>query len=254
MRSALSIGVLALSASSVVYATPKPVPVRLQARKADKGYVSGFRRRALDAIGVPLDDFFLGTDLQWFGNISGALSSCVAVRREVNQVLYVSCNTVGTPPQPVSVVFDTGSQTLEFAETGCKSCTQKGKFDPSKSSTFKRGTRKDTLPFATGVGVDPVVNNDYVLTVQSATDSVTVGGVTLDKVSLFTIIDQTEAFNVDPFLGIQGMGSQAEGFFAALIDQGLNGRFQSSFAGCALGSISDPTFCLPSLQPSSACS
>ncbi|KAM5531583.1 hypothetical protein V8D89_014752 [Ganoderma adspersum] len=202
MRSALSLGVLALSASSVVYATPKPVPVQLQARKTEKGHISGIRRRALDAIGVPLDDFFLGTDLQWFGNIS-----------------------VGTPPQPVSVVFDTGSQTLEFAETGCKSCTQKGKFNPSKSSTFKRGTRKETLPFATGVGVDPVVNNDYVLTIQSATDSVTVGGVTLDKVSLFTIIDQTAAFNVDPFLGIQGMGSQAEGFFAALIDQGLDALF-----------------------------
>ena len=79
--------------------------------------------------------------------------------------------------------------------------------------------------------MDPVVNNDYVLTIQSATDSVTVGGVTLDKVSLFTIIDQTEAFNVDPFLGIQGMGSQAEGFFAALIDQGLDGQFQFPFAG-----------------------
>ena len=139
----------------------------------------------------------------------------------------MNAHTVGTPPQPVSVVFDTGSQTLEFAETGCKSCTQKGKFNPSKSSTFKRDTRKETLPFATGVGVDPVVNNDYVLTIQSATDSVTVGGVTLDKVSLFTIIDQTAAFNVDPFLGIQGMGSQAEGFFAALIDQGLDGQFQS---------------------------
>ena len=85
MRSALSLGVLALSASSVVYATPKPVPVQLQARKADKGHVSGLRRRALDAVGVPLDDFFLGTDLQWFGNISGAsLSSRSRARREFN--------------------------------------------------------------------------------------------------------------------------------------------------------------------------
>ncbi|KAI1791951.1 acid protease [Ganoderma leucocontextum] len=140
----------------------------LQARKTQNGHISGIRRRALDAIGVPLDDFFLGTDLQWFGNIS-----------------------VGTPPQPVSVVFDTGSQTLEFAETGCKSCAQ---INPSKSSTFKRGTRKETLPFPTGVGVDPIVDNDYVLTIQSATDSVTVGGITLEKVSL-TIIDQTAAFN-----------------------------------------------------------
>ncbi|KAI1791930.1 acid protease [Ganoderma leucocontextum] len=179
-----TLGVLALSTSSAV----KPVPVQLQARKTQNGHISGIRRRALDAIGVPLDDFFLGTDLQWFGNIS-----------------------VGTPPQPVSVVFDTGSQTLEFAETGCKSCAQ---INPSKSSTFKRGTRKETLPFPTGVGVDPIVDNDYVLTIQSATDSVTVGGITLEKVSL-TIIDQTAAFN--------GTG-RSEGF-AALNDQGLDALF-----------------------------
>ena len=71
MRSALTLGILALSASSVVYATPNPVPVHLQARKTPLGHTNGLRKRALSAIGVPLDDFFLGTDLQWFGNISG---------------------------------------------------------------------------------------------------------------------------------------------------------------------------------------
>ena len=89
---------------------------------------------------------------------------------------------MGTPPQPVSVVFDTGSQTLEFATTDCSSCNQTNKFDKSKSSTFKAGSRTSTLNFATGVGVDPVVNNDYVLTIRSATDSVTVGGITTKNV------------------------------------------------------------------------
>ena len=86
MRSALTLGVLALSASSVVYATPKPVPVSLQARKTPKGHVNGLRRRALSAIGVPLDDFFLGTDLQWFGNISGTSSFYIecSVPRDAN--------------------------------------------------------------------------------------------------------------------------------------------------------------------------
>ncbi|TBU33806.1 acid protease [Dichomitus squalens] len=212
MRSALALGVLALSASSVVYATPKPVPVTLQARKTPKGHVNGLRRRALSAIGVHLDDFFRGTDLQWFGNIS-----------------------VGTPPQPVSVVFDTGSQTLEFASTDCSSCNQTGKFDKSKSSTFKQGNDEETLPFSTGVGVDPVVDDDYVLTVRSATDSVTVGNVTLKKVSLYTIVKQTPKFNIDPFLGIQGMGSSAEGFFAALIRDGLDSLFSLFLTPEAVG-------------------
>ncbi|KAJ8487421.1 hypothetical protein ONZ51_g4190 [Trametes cubensis] len=206
MLSAITVGLLALAASSEVAAAPqagaKAHKVALQSRVPPKGQFTSVRKRASKAIGVPLDDFFMGTDLQWFGNIS-----------------------VGTPPQTVSVVFDTGSQTLEFASTDCSDCTQPNKFDPSKSSTFKRGRQTTTLDFATGVGVDPVVNNDYVLTIRSATDTVTVGGTSLPDVSLFTIIDQTPKFNIDPFLGIQGMGSQAEGFFEALIRQGLPSLF-----------------------------
>ncbi|KAI0645713.1 acid protease [Trametes meyenii] len=209
MLSAPALAVLALAASTVA-STPeseleaKPVPqaISLQSRKTPRGHVNSIRKRAAKAIGVPLEDFFLGTDLQWFGNIS-----------------------VGTPPQTVSVVFDTGSETLEFASTECTSCTQKNKFDPAKSSTFVRGDRVSTLPFATGVGVDPVVDDDYVLTIRSATDTVTVGGVAAKDVSLFTIIKQTPKFNLDPFLGIQGMGSSAEGFFAAVVKTGLPSLF-----------------------------
>ncbi|KAH9858704.1 acid protease [Lenzites betulinus] len=206
MLSAISIGLLALAASSEVAATPEPVPqpmrVEIHSRKAPKGHASALRRRAASAIGVPLEDFFLGTDLQWFGNIS-----------------------VGTPPQPVSVVFDTGSQTLEFATTECTTCNQSNKFDISKSSTFVRGSQSSTLSFSTGVGVDPVVNNDYVLHIRSGTDTVTVGGVAAKAISLFTITSQTPKFNLDPFLGIQGLGSSAEGIFAALVKTGLPSLF-----------------------------
>lgn len=76
MLSAISLGLLALAASSEVAASPEPMQIRphkidLQSRKTPKGHVSALRKRATAAIGVPLDDFFLGTDLQWFGNISG---------------------------------------------------------------------------------------------------------------------------------------------------------------------------------------
>ncbi|KAI0823654.1 acid protease [Trametes gibbosa] len=206
MLSAVTLALLALATSSEVAAVsqlvPKPQKIALQSRKTPRGHVTALRRRAAHAINVPLDDFFLGTDLQWFGNIS-----------------------VGTPPQDVSVVFDTGSETLEFATTDCTSCTQLNKFDPSKSKTFVRGSHTATLSFATGVGVDPVVDDDYVLTLQSGTDTVTVGGVAAKNVSLFTIVEQTPKFNLDPFLGIQGMGSQAEGFFAAIVKTGLPSLF-----------------------------
>ena len=130
-----------------------------------------------------------------------------------------------------------------------RSCRRRRPRATSKSSTFKQGDRIETLPFATGVGVDPVVNNDYVLTVQSATDSVTVGNITLKNVSLFTIVNQTEPFNIDPFLGIQGMGSSAEGFFAALIRDGLDCESTCKKLVDSL-CANDSTLS----QPSSACS
>jgi len=139
---------------------------------------------------------------------------------------------------PVQVVFDTGSSSLEFASTYrifpyhflnpqidgtgtlCASCNQV-KFDSSKSSTFVDGGRTTSITFGTGVGVDPVVGDNYSLTLRSAKDVVTVGGLVAKATNLFLITDQTPKFNIDPFSGIQGMGAQAQGFFASLISQGL---------------------------------
>ncbi|KAI0374023.1 acid protease [Pilatotrama ljubarskyi] len=212
MLSALTLGLVALAASSEVAAAPEPPKIALQSRKTPRDHVASLRKRAAKAIGVPLDDFFLGTDLQWFGNIS-----------------------VGTPPQTVSVVFDTGSQTLEFASTECTSCAQANKWDPAKSTTYVRSSRTSTISFATGVGVDPVVDDDYVLTLRSGADTVTVGGVAAPGVSLFTIIDQTPKFNIDPFLGIQGMGGRAQGFFAAVVKAGLPSLFSLFLTPNAVG-------------------
>ncbi|KAK0461292.1 acid protease [Desarmillaria tabescens] len=167
--------------------------------------------RALEPQNVPLDDFFRGTDLQWFGNIS-----------------------VGTPPQEITVVFDTGSRTLEFASTLCPSCNQV-KFDPSLSSTFVDGGRTTSITFSTGVGVDPVVGANYKLTLRSATDTVSVAGFQVPNVDLFLITDQTPAFSIDPFSGIQGMGAQATGLFAGLVAQGLPSLFSLYLTPQAVG-------------------
>ncbi|EKM53998.1 uncharacterized protein PHACADRAFT_257547 [Phanerochaete carnosa HHB-10118-sp] len=195
---------LALCASASP-ATPRPrgVPqtISLTSRKVARG--APHARRALSPIGVPLADYFNGTDLQWFGDIG-----------------------VGTPPQTISVVFDTGSQTLEFASTLCGSaCANQVQFDPSESSTFVDGGSTGTITFATGVGVDPVVGNNWQLTLRNATDTVTVGGISVPDVSLFLITDQTPTFAPDPFSGIQGMGPIATGLFAGLEAQGLPSLF-----------------------------
>ncbi|KXN91062.1 Pepsin A [Leucoagaricus sp. SymC.cos] len=177
-----------------------PQTIQLQSRVVPRG--ASLKRRALNPATVPLTDFFLGTDLQWFGNM-----------------------TVGTPPQTISVVFDTGSSSLEFASTLCAACTNQVRFDSTKSSTFRDGGRTSSITFSTGVGVDPVVGANYRLTLRSGTDTVSVGGLDAPNTSLFLITDQTPKFNIDPFSGIQGMSSRAQGFFASLVNQGLPSLF-----------------------------
>ena len=66
------------------------------------------------------------------------------------------------------------------------------------------GRRTSTITFATGVGVDPVIGNNWQLSLRSATDTVTVGNLAVPKTSLFLITNQTPTFAPDPFSGIQG--------------------------------------------------
>ncbi|RDB24771.1 Pepsin A [Hypsizygus marmoreus] len=210
MLPALCLGLVSLSTTFVWGQNPQTI--HLQSRVMTPPG-SSLRRRALPPSNVPLADFFLGTDLQWFGNIS-----------------------VGTPPQDITVVFDTGSSSLEFASTLCgQACSQQIQFDPSKSSTFVDGGRVTSITFATGVGVDPVVGSNYKLTLRSGVDTVTVGGLKANSVNLFLITDQTPTFNVDPFSGIQGLSATAQGFFASLINQGLPSLFSLFLTPNAIG-------------------
>ena len=66
------------------------------------------------------------------------------------------------------------------------------------------GGWSSSITFATGVGVDPVVGSNYKLTLRSAKDTVSVGGLSAKGISLFLITSQTAKFNIDPFSGIQG--------------------------------------------------
>ncbi|KAI0092968.1 aspartic peptidase domain-containing protein [Irpex rosettiformis] len=160
-------------------------------------------KRSLSSIDVPLTDYFNRTDLQWIGNI-----------------------TVGTPPQTVNVVFDTGSFDLEVSSTLCGSaCANQIQFDPTKSSTFVDHAEESTMDFGTGIGIDPVKGSNWSLTVRNATDTVAVGGVSVPNVSFYMIVNQTEEWATDPNSGIQGLGSKAKGLFAGLEAQGLPSLF-----------------------------
>ncbi|OCH90752.1 acid protease [Obba rivulosa] len=100
-------------------------------------------------------------------------------------------------------------------------CANQIAFDPSKSSTYVFGDDVSEFPFDTGVGVDPVINDDYVLLVRNGSDAVGIGPYTVPDMPLFTIINQTAAFQIDPFSGILGMSSDSRFFLGGLINQGL---------------------------------
>ena len=83
-------------------------------------------------------------------------------------------------------------------------CANQIQFDSSKSSTFVDGGETDSIIFGTGVGVDPVIGDDWMLTLRSAKDTVSIGNLKVPNVDLFLITDQTPTFGPDPFSGIQG--------------------------------------------------
>ncbi|KAL4255013.1 peptidase A1 family protein [Abortiporus biennis] len=198
------LGLFTLSASALnshVQPQSEPVKITLASRKVSSKRL--LQRRTLSPSNVPLANYFNGTDLQWFGNL-----------------------TVGTPPQTFTVVFDTGSSTLEVPGIQCgTACENQRTFAPSKSSTFVDGGLTGNVTFGTGVGVDPVIGDNWQLSLRSATDTVSVGGLSVDSVNFYLITNQTPTFASDPFDGIQGMSASAEGFFAGLINQGLPSLF-----------------------------
>ncbi|EJD51612.1 acid protease, partial [Auricularia subglabra TFB-10046 SS5] len=114
--------------------------------------------------------------------------------------------------------------------TACgNACRNQKQFNSSRSSTFVDGGRTSTITFGTGVGVDPVIGNNWQLTLRSTTDTVSVGGISAPRTSLFLITNQTPTFLPDPFDGIMGMGATAQGWFASAISQGLPALFGMLF-------------------------
>jgi len=180
----------------------RPATISLKSRKHTESSRLKLRQRALSPASTPLLDYFNGTDLQWFGTIE-----------------------VGTPPQEFTVVFDTGSFSLEIPGTTCSTCINQRKFDGTKSSTFIDNRRTSTITFGTGVGVDPVIGSNWQLSLNSVQDTVSVAGLVAPNIQFFEITKQTAPFDPDPFDGIMGVGASAGSFFQSLVNQGLPSLF-----------------------------
>lgn len=107
--------------------------------------------------------------------------------------------TLGTPPQPFNVIFDTGSSNLWVASSNCSflACGLHNRYTSSKSSTFVANGTKFNIDYASG----PVSG-------WLESDVVNVGGLTTR--TTFAEIDNPTglgpAFLLGSFDGILGMG------------------------------------------------
>ena len=70
--------------------------------------------------------------------------------------------SVGTPPQPFEVIFDTGSSNLWIPSPNCKSCFFKHKYTSSQSSTYEKDDRSFNIQYGSGP-VSGKLDNDVVL-------------------------------------------------------------------------------------------
>ncbi|TVY13665.1 putative aspartic-type endopeptidase OPSB [Lachnellula arida] len=112
--------------------------------------------------------------------------------KDLQHLVYMIGLEIGTPPQFISAVFDTGSPSLVIHTTTDTSCVQPapnpcslyGGYDANKSSTYHYEDSKFVIEYADG---ENTVGDD-------ATDNVTIGSTTLTGLHL-GLQYQTEVIN-----------------------------------------------------------
>lgn len=113
---------------------------------------------------------------------------------------YVGLMGVGTPPQFLTVVFDTGSSDIWIPSTRCNTCGSHNAFDETKSSSYEVSTGKkgDSAPFRISYGSGDV-EGDIVL------ETVTLSNLTLPRVKLGIVTSEDDAiadFDMDGICGL----------------------------------------------------
>ncbi|KAM0258943.1 hypothetical protein ACHAQJ_003599 [Trichoderma viride] len=176
-----------LSSSQSGYAE-QPTILPLRARLRQTEWSQRQKRHTLDPTSESLGDWYNGTDLQWYGEIQ-----------------------VGTPPQILTVVFDTGSSDLVIPSTQCTAnpgCTGlQHRFASEDSETFTSLNGSFRIAYSTGTGVSASGNVE--LEGLVVRDVVDVAGLRVENFQFGLITNQSAAFGVDPFDGIVGMGFQS---------------------------------------------
>ncbi|KAH8674021.1 aspartic peptidase domain-containing protein [Xylariales sp. PMI_506] len=145
----------------------------------------GHRARAAAGVNVQVNDWFNRTDNEWYSTIQ-----------------------VGTPPQNLTVAWDTGSVDLLLPGINCTTtCTGHTLFDPSKSSTYSPlpGRRTETF-YSTGVDSIPFIIPEGEAGVI-VHDKIGLGDLIVDSQGFILVDTSAAALNKMPVDGILGLGA-----------------------------------------------
>ncbi|CAM9807137.1 unnamed protein product, partial [Ectocarpus fasciculatus] len=121
---------------------------------------------------------------------------------------YVGMIGIGSPPQYLSVVLDTGSSDLWIPGMGCTACGNHATFDGSKSSTF--GLLTEEGGSSVEAGVEPkMFEVDYgsgsVLGMEGV-DDVSLAGLDLSQVLFGLVLYEDQQIRTFMMDGIAGLG------------------------------------------------
>jgi hypothetical protein len=131
---------------------------------------------------------------------------------------YYGPVVIGTPGQQFTVQFDTGSSNLWVPGSTCTStaCKEHNRYNPSKSSSYVSNGKSIEIGYGTGVCSGDLVE-----------DTVTLGGVQIEKVTFGSMTSISSGFNGMQFDGLLGLAWPAIAsdnvtpVFQYLYEQGL---------------------------------
>ncbi|KAH8881383.1 acid protease, partial [Thozetella sp. PMI_491] len=113
---------------------------------------------------------------------------------------------VGTPPQSLTVLIDTGSLGILIPRNNCTTCSNHNLFDPHKSTTFSPLPGNDTeILFATGGDTIPFVEYQGA-NCSIVTDTVSLRGLTVPNQRVILCDSYGPALASQPIDGIIGLG------------------------------------------------
>ncbi|KAF5153116.1 Eukaryotic aspartyl protease family protein [Theileria parva strain Muguga] len=116
--------------------------------------------------------------------------------QQIKDSLYVGTISVGTPPQILHPIFDTGSTNVWVVGTTCESetCKKVKRFNPKLSNTFKRLTNPKKIHIKFGTGE---------IEGRPASDVITVGDMSFEQ--NFALVDLESDSNVFQKINFEGI-------------------------------------------------